>query len=241
METDIEKYEPQLPENFREKYAEAGKDTIHEEIRPIIHLVQPQSPEATKGGATPGDMALRPAALDVNYGNKLICTVIASHKEWVMWGARGEGIKARGTKELIEDKFPGSTEWGTDDSGKRVPPKASESRNFALLEYDLGENKVDPLQRGPVLCFMASTSAGTGKSLNTMLRQVDGPIFRMIAEITTAQEENDKGAYYVYKVRSLGTIDWDLAQNMQMLAAYYEAFRKMNASGEVKTAEAVSE
>ena len=125
--------------------------------------------------------------------------------------------------------------------GEEVPPAASESRNFALLEYDTAENKVDPKEHGPVLCFMASTSAGAGKSLNTMLRQVDGPIFRMIVEITTAAESNTKGSFHVYKVRSLGEIDWDLGQNLQVLAAYYEAFRKMNAGGQVKTAEAGSD
>lgn len=214
-----------------EEFAGAGQEDIDERITPILHLVQPQSPEIRNGDAEMGDMFVR--GVGHNLGKKVNVVLLMTHKEWVLWNDRkdGGGIIYRGSKSDMEKKYPGYTEW--DGTGKdAVPPKANETRNFFMIEYDKKKDVLDPREIGPVICSMSKTNSKTGSDMLKAIKMAGGakyqgklPIFAMVFELSTEEKEDGENWWAEYKYRSLGVI-----QSKETMTALLNLHTQLKAS-----------
>lgn len=192
-----------------EEFAGMGQEDIDERVTPILHLVQPGSPEAREGSAGIGELFIR--GINHLLGKTVKVVALMTFKEWVLWRDReteGKGIIFRGSKVDMERHTPGSTEW--DD---KKPPAANETRNFFFIEYDPKKDIVNPNETGPFICSMAKTSSMTGADMLKAVKMAGGarfagkvPLFGVVFEISTEEKDNGKDHWFVYTYKNLGVV-----------------------------------
>ncbi len=215
-----------------EEFAGMGQEDIDEQVTPILHLVQPGSPEAREGSAGIGELFIR--GINHPLGKTVTVVALLTSKEWVLWRDRdeGKGIIFRGSKVGMEGHTPGSTEW---DEANKKPPLANETRNFFFIEYDQKKDIVNPNDIGAFICSMARTSSQTGSDMLKAVKMAGGarfagkvPLFGVVFEIATEEKENGKDHWFVYTYKNLGVVK--SKESLTVLAGLHANMKAMHGS-----------
>lgn len=99
-----------------------------------------------------------------------------------------ETVKATLDREAIT-----AYEWSTDEKGNARPPECQPQHVFLSL--------IAPFTSViPVAIIFTSTSFTVGKKLNSMALMFGGPLFSRIYTLTTQEDKNDKGDFFIVRV-----------------------------------------
>ena len=208
-------------------------------IIPYAKLLQALSPEIGKNNsefiqnAASGDIVN--SLTKHNYGSSLKFIPIMFQKRRIKWTPRkfGGGIEcgSMGAKSPDMGEHHSSlcnlckySRWTKDpESGKSIPPECDLVYTFPSLVLGLDE---DATQSAIVAVSFTKTSFVAGKELVNLARFAGGDIFSRPYLLTTKEQTNDLGSFYVFKVSIAGTLTkseyeqaetlWDMLRQMSI-------------------------
>jgi hypothetical protein len=146
------------------------------------------------------------------YGRELLFTALRGDQpRWIEYVPRKEG---GGVKDFNVEPGDPRTEFRTGDDGKRLPPIATQYRDFLVMLHPL---QVDDLSSMIALSFK-STGLKVAKRLNSLIKYRNAPIYAGKYLLTTGMDKNSEGEFAVYKVANAG---WVSQEEFEALAQIY--------------------
>lgn len=158
--------------SWMDKYTGKGEGASDSEDRsmPFVTLCHPQSPAVIEGKAKICDLYLE--AQEVSLGNEIEVVVIAWLKDWILWGDRKkkEGIIWRGREEMLTPEQAAMTKWRKNPNGGRdLPPLATETRTFIVVEYKDGVLNPRGFEPAPMVISFAKSNAKAGENFGKLI------------------------------------------------------------------------
>lgn len=174
----------------------AGKEDIRTEdlIIPRLAVAQALSPQVIEGeeafieGLRPGE--LFNTLTSDSYGRGPVKVIIVKRNKPIFHLIEGEGKDRAITERNLDPQDP-RCQWDGD-----TPPLATEFREFFAVHAETGE---------PLGLSFKSTSIKAAKELDTFITLAKNvPLWGRVYAVTTLQRKNDKGVFFVFKVRPAG-------------------------------------
>lgn len=169
---------------------------------PRLYLMQGQSPEVQEGNAKIGDIVLRRNGESTNLGTWLHVVVVGFVREYVWWDKEKNVPAARCRTDQVASLPPErrvETQWTGPNN--EIKPVAQETITLICLQYNPGDDILDPNDYGPFAVSFDNTSLKHGKKIAKLLRGEQAsnrPYCWRVVGLKSDTEKNDKGVYQVW-------------------------------------------
>lgn len=195
-----------LPDWLRGEAGAGLEEADESDLRlPMLRLMQALSPEVQDGAARPGDI-VNGLTRQV-YGRQLVIVPVKHSKQRVLFPPRGAVERAPRCR-APDGKTPVAGGEGGPTCAEcrfaawrdREPPECTQYYLFASLVEGSAE---------PVALSMASSNLKIAKGLISMAKYGPAarlPLYGWRYQLSTTEEQNQKGRYYVYRVLPLGPV-----------------------------------